>query len=818
MMGVAELRSRLVLAFLCGVSGETLDSLHIHPSSRLAAIFQSAAGSGGQLDDGERAAFAAASEELVAGFWLTAPMEVSLYSASGCGGEEVPVLSSGNESRCSSCFDVCGKTFPSGLALAAPNTGSAGFVSKVKSVRVTKGAASLVPNFCMGTYNFGQVTTGSRVQTAQDGCIDFAEGQAPGHIAAVPAPILELVSGDLLKADRDPFDERLSAQEAEALPTLPASLYTAADSNQDGFLSASEYLQTLMLHEAKREGAKAFMGAAGMQDSAAAALGPGESSLSESQRAELAKNAFSGYEATAADPETGVTPAPQLGPNGQVIVSASSDVADFGDVRDESMVDGFYNPQIESKVSLCVDGMAFDAGLCYDYCSFDYPDAIMNTCMKEHCPDGFYEIVGGVCKKDGWNIETAMKDSYKREGGNLPELCELGGSFGPGSTDDNGNRDFTLAIVSDTQLPWCSGDTKSDTPCAIEENWRLVQGIHKVQDLMWPADGKMVDTPVGVMVTGDLTAYGHTWQYDLYRQIWETRERESADKNIKLPVWPGLGNHDYANNLESGWFAKQEPLWTAYGSNGNAQRMVAYIRSAVGKCDGKTVVPGFGGMVDHYDKDSAAYSAKLGRIRFVHLHNYPTYRRESLVGLSSTMKFLKDEVAEAERTQDYLVLMIHDVGGHFSHTKDKERYDYFSEVTAGSRLLAVFAGHWHTAGGHKYGNLKDSLTGADLLNSWGGEVPILRGYAPDKAKFLVTRWNLAKCYWRFGTVESTGTPATAQWFSSGDEKEHNTFDIPNCTVDSDYVAPDNFFGMISFTISTHPVWALLVVLVQMALA
>ncbi|CAJ1369018.1 unnamed protein product [Effrenium voratum] len=726
MMGVAELRSRLVLAFLCGVSGETLDSLHIHPSSRLAAIFQSAAGSGGQLDDGERAAFAAASEELVAGFWLTAPMEVSLYSGSGCGGEELPVLSSGNESRCSSCFDVCGKTFPSGLALAAPNTGSAGFVSKVKSVRVTKGAASLVPNFCMGTYNFGQVTTGSRVQTAQDGCIDFAEGQAPGHIAAVPAPILELVSGDLLKADRDPFDERLSAQEAEALPTLPASLYTAADSNQDGFLSASEYLQTLMLHEAKREGAKAFMGAAGMQDSAAAALGPGESSLSESQRAELAKNAFSGYEATAADPETGVTPAPQLGPNGQVIVSASSDVADFGDVRDESMVDGFYNPQIESKVSLCVDGMAFDAGLCYDYCSFDYPDAIMNTCMKEHCPDGFYEIVGGVCKKDGWNIETAMKDSYKREGGNLPELCELGGSFGPGSTDDNGNRDFTLAIVSDTQLPWCSGDTKA--------------------------------------------------------------------------------------RLSAFWGVKDDMR------NGNAQRMVAYIRSAVGKCDGKTVVPGFGGMVDHYDKDSAAYSAKLGRIRFVHLHNYPTYRRESLVGLSSTMKFLKDEVAEAERTQDYLVLMIHDVGGHFSHTKDKERYDYFSEVTAGSRLLAVFAGHWHTAGGHKYGNLKDSLTGADLLNSWGGEVPILRGYAPDKAKFLVTRWNLAKCYWRFGTVESTGTPATAQWFSSGDEKEHNTFDIPNCTVDSDYVAPDNFFGMISFTISTHPVWALLVVLVQMALA
>ena len=30
-----------------------------------------------------------------------------------------------------------------------------------------------------------------------------------------------------------------------------------------------------------------------------------------------------------------------------------------------------------------------------------------------HCPDGFYEIVGGVCKKDGWNIETAMKDRGK---------------------------------------------------------------------------------------------------------------------------------------------------------------------------------------------------------------------------------------------------------------------------------------------------------------------------------------------------------------------------------------------------------------------
>lgn len=36
--------------------------------------------------------------------------------------------------------------------------------------------------------------------------------------------------------------------------------------------------------------------------------------------------------------------------------------------------------------------------------------------------------------------------------------------------------------------------------------------------------------------------------------IWETRKGEDRDKNMKLGVWPGLGNHDYHNNLRPGAF------------------------------------------------------------------------------------------------------------------------------------------------------------------------------------------------------------------------------------------------------------------------
>jgi len=300
-----------------------------------------------------------------------------------------------------------------------------------------------------------------------------------------------------------------------------------------------------------------------------------------------------------------------------------------------------------------------------------------------------------------------------------------------------------------------------------------------------------VATPLGVFIAGDLTAFGSRNQYITYRKLWETRDDESSNKNNKLPIWPGLGNHDYANNIEGCMTLLEEPTWAPYAMNGCAQRMLTYVRAAVGKCGDETVVKSFGGFVDHYHKDSAAYTVRYGRIRFVHLHNYPTFRREQLTGMASTIGFLKDEVAEASKTEDYLVLVMHDVGQHFSaeaHDGQVERYDYFSDIVAGSRTLAVFAGHLHPTGGMKRGFLQDSRPReyATLQNTWGENIPVIRNWASSEQRFVVAQVNIARCYWRFGSVSAPGKDSATAWYSPDSQEQQRVFSIPNCTIDESY--------------------------------
>ena len=48
-------------------------------------------------------------------------------------------------------------------------------------------------------------------------------------------------------------------------------------------------------------------------------------------------------------------------------------------------MDGVYDPQT-GDVMMCVNGKEFHAGLCYDYCNFDYTLATLSICWKEAQP------------------------------------------------------------------------------------------------------------------------------------------------------------------------------------------------------------------------------------------------------------------------------------------------------------------------------------------------------------------------------------------------------------------------------------------------
>ncbi|CAE7581525.1 unnamed protein product, partial [Symbiodinium sp. CCMP2456] len=494
-----------------------------------------------------------------------------------------------------------------------------------------------------------------------------------------------------------------------------------------------------------------------MEDAAAAAaMASSGKVLNATEKAEQARSMFGAtYEAARADPVDIPAPTGETGPDGQLIVTHKyAHFDDVGKVEDESKVEGPYailkNHQ-DAAITLCTKGRYFEGVGCWEHCKFEYPIGTLSQCWKEDCPKGWSEVAGGFCKKNGINVNTKPKGSYSRGEMKSPKTCKLGDSFGPGAQPDNGNRDVTVVMLSDVQLPWChKEDSRMDMPCALEDNFYMIQGIKALESLSWvEGDVDPVATPLGVFIAGDLTAFGSRNQYITYRKLWETRDDESSNKNNKLPIWPGLGNHDYANNIEGCNTLLEEPTWAPYAMNGCAQRMLTYVRAAVAKCGDETVVKSFGGFVDHYHKDSAAYTVRYGRIRFVHLHNYPTFRREQLTGMASTIGFLKDEVAEASKTEDYLVLVMHDMGQHFSpeaHDGQVERYDYFSNIVAGSRTLAVFAGHLHPTGGMKRGFLQDSRPREYTLlqNTWGENIPVIRNWASSEQRFVVAQVNVAR--------------------------------------------------------------------------
>jgi len=797
----------MLLVCLALAEEETMESMDIMPNSAMATVFQTSDLDGDTvLRESELTAFQQQAMESLAKHWAMASFDLTLFSEPGCAGDSRVVTAGHKELRCSECFDICGNNFSSGSPTSEEDRSTMGAVtSKVRSMRVTAGLTFVVMNFCIGAYNYGtNDVAGSRVISSRNQCVDFGAGEAVAHVAAIPQDIKEVIAAQFLKQDSDD-DNFLSAVESPGLASL--GLLADADTNQDGLLGVEEYAAMLMHTDALlRTNETVQLSVAAMKDAAVTAMGLNGTSLSDSEQGELARSMFGdAYEAALADPL--VTTAAPTGANGQVIVTSQyAHHSDYGDVKDESPVDGLLKNHQDSRITLCTRGRYFEAGSCYKHCKFTHPIPTLSQCFQLKCKDGWKEVAGGMCQKKDNILNTKPKGSYSRGSGKAPETCKLGDSFGPGAQEDNRNRDFSVIMASDVQLPWChKEETRMDYECATEDNWYMIQGMKSVKDLTWAAGPQdSVASPKGVFIAGDLTAYGSTKQYHLYRHLWEEQEDESSNKNNKFPIWPSLGNHDYTNNINGCGTWLEEPTWAPYINNGCAQRMLTYIRAAVGKCGGETVVKSFGGHVDHYDKDSAAYTVRYGRIRFVQLHNYPTYRRHQLEGMSSTIGFLKEEVEEANKNDDYLVLVMHDMGGHFSpqaHDDQVERFDYFSEIMQNSRTLAVFAGHLHPTGGMKTGYLRDSRTRneiSQIQNAWGEDIPIIRNWGSSEQKFVVTQWNIARCYWRFGSVRAPGKNTETAWLEPEEEEQMRSFEIPNCTIDWNYTPPvEDDIGVLS---------------------
>ena len=266
---------------------------------------------------------------------------------------------------------------------------------------------------------------------------------------------------------------------------------------------------------------------------------------------------------------------------------------------------------------------------------------------------------------------------------------------------DSGYTRFSIIVSSDPQYPWydyilpggldgdCNDGSKGDTPINANSERQIREQYESMNKLI--RDRKDTEHPVkGVIINGDLTAYGHSWQLEKIRQLMSL---------LKTQCYPSLGNHDYANNFAS-------------ADNIAPSRMVDFMRSWLSNADSKFSMQNHEKIVHAYDctgdttytSGSLAYSFFIKGVRFIQLQNYPSYaktwRRWSLSQnyyITSSLDWFETQLQQAKDQHNMVVVFLHDYGDHFNSGDDFNR---FNKLVKDYGVSAVFAGHIHQSIGY----------------------------------------------------------------------------------------------------------------------
>lgn len=299
-------------------------------------------------------------------------------------------------------------------------------------------------------------------------------------------------------------------------------------------------------------------------------------------------------------------------------------------------------------------------------------------------------------------------------------------------------NDFMMVQVSDPQFSWTAcTDNSSSAICTLERNyfgtaseedigrtynWNVVNAINSVKSNR--GDGAFG----GAIINGDLTEFGKQ-DIDLtdYVDIYE--------HGLNTNMYLGLGNHDYANNVDDCY------------ENQCASNMVWYLNEQVQTLNPTSFDYSESGSYysfPSYRKDhngSLGYSYDVGNVHFVQLNNYPTYTRQwngwnfsgarrDYFDIRSSISWLRNDLATAQAQGKKLVLNMHDWGAAGGNAE-------FQSVLNDYKISAVFAGHWHTT----FGQGGTAGPFAD-----GKTIPIYFSGAPHYGDFLVSRFQGSKLY------------------------------------------------------------------------
>ena len=369
---------------------------------------------------------------------------------------------------------------------------------------------------------------------------------------------------------------------------------------------------------------------------------------------------------------------------------------------------------------------------------------------------GLFVVAGTVCALVSGSARAQLHQPYCLEGRSyVAGACEPGRyvprcdatSFTRPRVVPASHAPFTMIFGSDTQLPWGRDPACNDTPDACEltyadlTNRWFTQSMNSIQSLgVWPAavpnsGGTPVAKPEAVILNGDLTAFFHAYQLDLYRKFYDPSFPTPDPDVLQLPLFPGLGNHDYANNILD-CFGYEPIDWAPFGANSCAAHAVRWMKGMVG-CATTPNVPY--ATIHSFDAGSLSYSWDFRGWHFVQMHNYPTYAVPA-IGVTSAISWLANDLAEAAAAEKRIVLDLHDYTEHWSP------YDSgFQAALAGKPIVALFAGHFHSQHG--------------LVNTLGPTpIPVFISGAAETKHFLLAEFG--DDYFSVATINTTnGVPA-----------------------------------------------------------
>jgi len=351
---------------------------------------------------------------------------------------------------------------------------------------------------------------------------------------------------------------------------------------------------------------------------------------------------------------------------------------------------------------------------------------------------------------------------------------------------------FSMLIASDPQIYWYRPDECKDdcfkeeckkhlgkSDCKREELAKLandyqVKAMNSINDLKWPKQenitngGADIADTMGLIINGDLTAYSHPEQYYAYRNYYDSPAFQWANltgkgtTELKWPIFPGLGNHDYSNNVGDckGYYINNELKTDSnhcakaaanyirkfFGKGGSVLKFFDYFEPPYGKFEKALSVPSF-------DEGSLAYSFDMGNFHFIQLHNYPGYE-ESAIGIKQSYDWLEKDLNAASASGKKSIINMHDYGDKMD-TKDSR----FLNIIKGKSVIALFCGHIHDSNG-KVGNIS------------GTNIPYFRSGSSDYFTFLLVEFH--DTYMTVGVItsEDNGTP---KFLELDNNKKLNTY-------------------------------------------